>query len=210
MSDAAPLHFTPPLAPEDAARADLYGLVARLFYAPPDGNLLSELRLSAPEPGAGGALTAEGRALAQAWTELVEACAQAFPARLEEEHLQLFAGIGKAEVTPYLSAYLEHAESDRPLARLRGRLAELGLARRDDAVQPEDHIAAVCEVMRWLIAGRKGDLDAQRQFFEEFLRPGAAGFCAAVSACENARFYRHPARLLQAFLDVEHSAFGID
>jgi len=210
VSDAAPLHFTPPLAPEDEARADLYGLLARLFYAPPDGNLLSELRQSAAQAPAAGSLTEEGRVLAQAWAELLEACAQAFPARLEEEHLQLFVGIGRAEVTPYLSAYLGHAESDLPLARLRGRLAELGLARREDAAHPEDHIAAVCEAMRWLIGGRKGDLEAQRRFFEEFLLPGGSRFCAAVSACEHARFYLHPARLLQAFLDVEHKAFGID
>ena len=210
MSDTAAVHFTPPVSPEDAARADLYGLVARLFYAPPDGNLLSELRLAAPQAPAGESLTAEGKALTQAWAGLVEACAQAFPARLEEEHLELFVGVGKAEVTPYLSAYLAHAESDRPLARLRGRLAELGLERREKVVEPEDHISAVCEVMRWLIVGRRAKLDAQRRFFEEYVHPGGSGFCTAVSACEQAKFYRHPARLLQAFLDVEHKAFDID
>lgn len=209
MSDTAAAHFTPPVSPEDAARADLYGLVARLFYAPPDGNLLSELRLPAPQAPAAESLTTEGKALAEAWAGLVEACAQAFPARLEEEHLHLFVGVGKAEVTPYLSAYLGHAESDGPLARLRGRLAELGLARREEAVEPEDHIAAVCEVMRWLIVGQ-GKLDAQRRFFEEYVNPGGSRFCSAVSACEQAKFYRHPARLLQAFLEVESKAFDID
>ena len=40
MSEAAPLKF---VAPEEAARANFYGLIARLFYAAPDTQLISEL-----------------------------------------------------------------------------------------------------------------------------------------------------------------------
>jgi TorA maturation chaperone TorD len=210
MSDAVAMQFMPPVSPEDQARADLYGLLARLFYAPPDANLISELRLAVPPPDDGEPLTAEGDALRAAWAGLAEACISAFPARLEEEHLQLFVGVGKAEVTPYLSAYLVRAESDNPLARLRGQLAEWGLARREDAVEPEDHVSALCETMRWLIVGRKSTLEVQRRFFEDYLVTGASRFCSAVSACDNAKFYRHPANLLQALLDVEHKAFAID
>ena len=210
MSEGVAMQFVPPVSPEDEARADLYGLLARLFYAPPDANLISELRLAVPPPDDGEALTAEGEALRAAWAGLAQACVSAFPARLEEEHMQLFVGVGKAEVTPYLSAYLERSESDNPLARLRGQLSEWGLARREDAVEPEDHVSALCETMRWLIVGRKANLEVQRKFFEDYLRTGASRFCSAVSACENAKFYRHPANLLQALLDVEHKAFGID
>lgn len=203
MSDA-------PVPPEDQARADLYGLLARLFYAPPDANLINELRLAAPPPDDGEALTAEGVALKTAWAELADAAASAFPAQLEEEHLQLFVGVGKAEVTPYLSAYLVRSESDSPLARLRGQLAEWGLARREEAVEPEDHVSALCETMRWLIVGRKAGQEAQRQFFLEYLYTGGSRLCTAVITCGNAGFYRHPAKLLQALLNVEHKAFEID
>jgi TorA maturation chaperone TorD len=209
MSDAA-LQFVPPASPEDQARANLYGLLARLFYAPPDANLISELRFAAPAPADGGTLTAEGDAFGSAWSGLLAACASAFPARLEEEHLQLFVGVGKAEVTPYLSAYIVQSERDAPLARLRGQLAEWGLARRESASEPEDHVAAICETMRWLIVRRKADLEVQRRFFLEYLYTAGLRFCNAVSACENAKFYRYPARLLQAFLDIEHKAFEID
>lgn len=210
MSDAIPMQVVSPVSAEDQARADLYGLLARLFYAPPDANLISELRLAAPPQDDGESLTAEGETLKAAWAELVEACGSAFPARLDEEHLQLFVGVGKAEVTPYLSAYLVRSESDSPLARLRGQLAEWGLARREEAVEPEDHVSALCETMRWLIVGRKAMPESQHRFFDAYLYPGAVRFCSAVSACENAKFYRHPARLLQAFLDVERKAFEID
>jgi len=209
MSDAA-LQVVPPASPEDQARADLYGLLARLFYAPPDANLISELRFAAPAPADGETLTAEGNAFGSAWSGLLAACASAFPARLEEEHLQLFVGVGKAEVTPYLSAYIVQSERDAPLARLRGELAEWGLARRESASEPEDHVATICETMRWLIVRRKADLEVQRRFFLEYLYTAGLRFCSAVSACENAKFYRHPARLLQAFLDIEHKAFEID
>ena len=210
MSDAVAMQFAPPVSAEDQARANLYGLLARLFYAPPDANLISELRLAVPPPDDGESLTAEGEALRAAWAGLAEACGRAFPARIEEEHMQLFVGVGKAQVTPYLSAYLVRSESDSPLARLRGQLAEWGLARREEAVEPEDHVSALCETMRWLIIGRKAKLDEQRQFFLEYLHTGGSRFCSAVSACDDARFYRHPAKLLQALLDVEHKAFDID
>ena len=47
MSDGAPaarpLQFVPTLPPEEVARANFYGLLARLFYAPPDAALLEAL-----------------------------------------------------------------------------------------------------------------------------------------------------------------------
>jgi TorA maturation chaperone TorD len=140
----------------------------------------------------------------------VDACASAFPARLEEEHLQVFVGVGKAQVTPYLAAYSERREGETSLVRLRAQLAEWGLARREEAAEPEDHISGVCETMRWLIVRRKAPLETQRIFFAEHLDAPGVRFCSAVTACEDARFYRHVARLLQALLDLERLQFEID
>ena len=39
MSEAAPLQFVPRLPEPEAARANFYALLARLFYAPPDAGL---------------------------------------------------------------------------------------------------------------------------------------------------------------------------
>lgn len=210
MSESVGMQFVPRVSPEDEARANLYGLLARLFYAPPDAGLIGELRLAAPAAQDGEPLTAEGEALRAAWAALVEACAGADPALLEEEHMQLFVGVGKSEVTPYLSAYVVRSERDTPLAHLRGQLAEWGLARREDAAEPEDHVSGICETMRWLIVGRKASLAVQRKFFEDYLYSGATRFCSAVSSCGNAKFYRYPAALLQALLDLEQKAFDIE
>jgi len=58
------------LAAEEAARAAFYGLLARLFYAPPDTALLEALA------GAGG-LDADEGSLADAWQGVVRAAAVA-------------------------------------------------------------------------------------------------------------------------------------
>jgi TorA maturation chaperone TorD len=210
MTEPVAMQFVPPVSPEDESRANLYGLLARLFYAPPDANLLTELRQAAPPPEEGDGLTAEGAALKTAWADLVAACASAFPARLEEEHFQVFVGVGKAEVTPYMSAYMQRLDGDNPLVRLRGQLADWGLARREGAAEPEDHVSALCETMRWLIVRRKAPLEVQRRLFEDYLYAPGARFCSAVTACEDAKFYRYVAQLLRTLLEVERNAFDIE
>jgi TorA maturation chaperone TorD len=197
------------MTPEDQARAGFYGLLARLFYAPPDANLIAEL-LRAPAPrGEGERPTAQGEALAAAWSALMAACRSAFPALLEQEHLALFVGTGKAQVTPYLSAYLLRFDGDSPLVRLRDHLAAWGIARRSGTPETEDHISGLCETMRWLIGRGEDSLEAQRECFEAYVYPGGISFCDAVSACPDAKFYAPCARLLRAFLEIEHKAFEI-
>src|SRR5207244_10104665 len=86
-----PVHFVPTLSPEDAARADFYALLARLFYAPPDTGLLESLA------GAGELDSAEGD-LAQAWRQLRSAAAATGEAAVREEYDASFVGTGKAPV----------------------------------------------------------------------------------------------------------------
>ena len=186
------------VAPEEAARANLYGLIARLFYAPPDAQLISELRQAPP---------IEGDALGAPWREMVEACASAFPAALEAEHTELFVGTGKTPVTPYLSRYVLKHKGDNPLVDLRQQLAAWGIARREGVPEYEDHISGICETMRFAIAVQQRSAEEQRIFFERFVYPGAIGFCDAVSASNQARFYRLVAAFARAFLEVEKSAF---
>jgi TorA maturation chaperone TorD len=193
---AQPLTF---VAPEELARANLYGLIARLFYSAPDGQLISELVHAQPIEG-----DAE---LAQAWRAMVDACRKAFPVALEQEHTDLFVGTGRAEVTPYLSHYVLKHSSDNPLVDLRQQLAAWGIARRDEVAEYEDHVSAVCETMRFAIAVQQRTHEEQRAFFERFVHRGAIAFCNAVSASANARFYQHVARFTRVFLDIEKAAF---
>ena len=186
---------------EEAARANLYGLIARLFYAAPDPQLISELLNS---PGIEG----EGE-LGAAWREMVEACRTAFPAALEAEHTELFIGTGRAPVTPYLSHYVLRHANDAPLVDLRGQLAAWGIARREGVPEYEDHISGVCETMRFAISVQQRAPEEQKVFFERFVYRGAIGLCDAVSASNQARFYRLVARFARAFFEVEKAAFEI-
>ncbi len=200
MSGSQPLHFVRTLPPEEQARADFYALLARLFYAPPDPALLSAL-------AAGGELRAEEPGLAAAWRELVAAAAQADPEAVRQEYEETFVGTGKAPITLYSSAYLVRYSNDTPLVALRQELAALGLARREEVHEPEDHIAGILEVMRHLIAEREDSLDAQRNFFERWIRPTAERLCDAIERSERTRFYRTVSRLLFELCKIEHTSF---
>jgi len=200
MSGAQPLNFVPTLPPEEAARANLYGVIARLFYAPPDEQLIAELQLASSDAG-------DGSALATSWRAMVDACRSAFPAALRDEHTTLFVGTGRAEVTPYLSHYLARHSSDSPLVELRQLLNSWGIARREGVAEYEDHIAGICETMRFAISVQQRSPDEQKMLFDRFLYRGASAFCSAVSASKDARFYRLVASFAQAFFDIEKTAF---
>ena len=190
------------LDPEEAARANLYGLVSRLFYAPADPNLLAEISRADPS----GAADENSGALPAAWHDLRQACRGAFPPLVRQEFDTLFIGVGKAEVTPYLSAYAEPSAPDRYLVRLRDQLAAWPLARRDSVFEVEDHISGVSDVMRWLVASGH-PLAEQRGFFDTYVYPGGVPFCVAVQKAVSAAFYKPVAIFAAAFFEVERAAF---
>ncbi|MBI3045764.1 MAG: molecular chaperone TorD family protein [Betaproteobacteria bacterium] len=188
--------------PEELARANLYGLVSRLFYAPADPNLLAEISRS----GQAGEGQVDGSGLVAAWRNLQDACRNAYPAIVRQEYDSLLVGVGKAEVTPYLSAYAEPSAPDRYLVRLRGELAAWGLSRRERVFEVEDHISGVSDVMRCLIEGRY-PLEEQQRFFESFVYHGAVAFCVAVQNAASANFYKQVASFAGAFFELEKAAF---
>jgi len=183
------------IAPEEQARANLYGLLARLFYAPPDAALLKAV--------AGETLEGD---LAASWQNLAGAAAAADPEAVREEYETAFIGTGKAPVTLYTTAYSIRHPSEAPLAELRGELARLGLARRAGAYEPEDHIAALCDTMRHLVAKQK-DLDIQRGFFSRWLFLPIEPLCVAIERSDKTSFYKHVARFTRQFCTLEHMAF---
>jgi TorA maturation chaperone TorD len=190
----------PELQPEDEARAALYGLIARLFYAAPDEGVLAQLLHS-------NAFEGSQEPIALAWRDMVATAKTAFPVVLENEHTELFVGTGKAEVTPYLTHYTIKYATDNPLVEMRQQLKRWGMARRETANEPEDHIAGLCEAMRFAIAVQHRGDEEQKEYFERFLYRGAIAFCDAVSASPKAVFYRLVARFARAFFELEREAF---
>jgi TorA maturation chaperone TorD len=188
------------LAGEEAARANLYALIGRLFYDAPDELLLATISRSDLEGDDG--------PLGAAWRELREACRIAFPVVLKQEFENLFVGVGKSEVTPYTSHYVKTASPDHHLVRLRELLGNLELARRDAASEPEDHISGVCDVMRYLVSSG-ASFDQQDMFFNEFVCPAVESICDAIQHSPNAAFYRCVAQLSLQFMALEKAAFEL-
>jgi TorA maturation chaperone TorD len=181
---------------EEQARANLYGLLARLFYAPPDAALLKAIA----------GQTLEGD-LAGPWQGVASAAASADPEAVREEYETAFIGTGKAPVTLYTTAYSIRYSNETPLADLRGELTRLGLARRAGAYEPEDHVAALCDTMRHLVAEQKRDLEEQRRFFNKWIHPTAGPLCAAIERSDKTSFYKPVARFATSFFDLEQTAF---
>ena len=193
---------SPAIDPEDEARAAFYGLIAQLFYAPPNQGVLAQV-LNA------GVFEGGDTGLALHWRELTERCRTAFPVLLENEHTELFIGTGKAAVTPYLIHYLAERSTDNPLVQLRKQLAEWGISRRERVTEPEDHVSTVCETMRFVIAVQHRSLEEQKAFFDRFVYEGGVAFCDAVVASARADFYRPVAAFAGEFFRLERNAFDM-
>jgi len=187
------------MAAEEQARANFYALLARLFYAPPDAALLKAISVEKVE--------GEEASLAGAWAELAQAAAQADPEAVREEYETAFIGTGKAPVTLYTTAYTIRYSNEAPLAELRGDLATLGLGRRAEVREPEDHIAALCDTMRHLVAAQKKDLEEQRRFFNRWIQPAIDPLCGAIEGSDKTTFYKWVARFAGRFCTLEHMAF---
>ena len=187
------------LAPEEAARANFYALLANLLYQPPDARLIAAL---AESPG----LAADDQRVSQAWAELCGAARDAQPDAVRDEFDSAFVGTGRAPVTVYAGAYSARYTNEVPLAELRDELRHLGFARRAEVGEPEDHISALLELMRHLIAQGTG-LEEQKRVFERWIRPIAEPLCTAIESSEHTRFYKHVARFANSFLALEQYAF---
>jgi TorA maturation chaperone TorD len=191
---------------EETARAEVYGLLAQMFYAPPAPELIAELQIAVTDaPVTGGYLE-------EPWRALVGAARATDAARIAQEYEALFGGVGKPEVYLYGSHYLSGFLNEKPLAQLRATLAELGLARDDAMPETEDHFAYVCEVMRYLIAGDDvavANLTHQRTFFADHVQPWSGALCDAIEQHPKAHFYGVLAAFTRAFLSVETQGFDM-
>jgi TorA maturation chaperone TorD len=198
--EATPVSVPPYVAPEDQARAEFYALLARLWYAAPDGALLRGIAEAPDAVGEG-----EQRVLAEAWRELREAAARTDAEAARDEYDAAFVGTGRAEVSLYSSYYLVPTARERVLVALRDELAELGLARAGATHEPEDHFAALCEIMRHLIESGSTDAALQRQqkLFTTYMNRAYNPLTNQVMASTKTSFYKYVARFTKAFCDIE-------
>jgi TorA maturation chaperone TorD len=199
------------LEPEDEARADFYALLARLYAKAPDAPLLAAIAAAGPLGGDAGAEDVNG--ICAAWDSLRAASAQAAAEAVADEYQALFVGVGKSEISLYATHYLG-PQSGRPLAEIRAALAALGLARRPEQSEFEDHLSVLLETMRMLVAGdadrRPASIAEQKAFCERHLLPWVFDCCGAITQNSVAKFYQRVASYTGSFLAIERDSFAIE
>lgn len=211
-----PVNFVrDPVGDEDLARANHYALISRLFHAAPDATLLEMLAASGDWPlDSEDTPSFEAMLMARAWNALSAAAAAMDAAAAQDEFDALFGGVGRPAVVVFGSFHLTGFVNEKPLARLRDDLAALGLQRSGGESQPEDHVAALADVMRLLLTDASRDADeraaAQDHFFATHIEPWYGALFDALDLAPDANFYRRAGQYARCFLDIEAAARQID
>lgn len=186
-----------PVAEEQVYRAGAYRLLAVLLRQTPERNVLEHISQLA-------AVKDQSDELAIAMSMLGLAAHDREPQHIDEEFHALFIGLGRGELLPHGSWYLTGFLMEKPLALLRDDLALLGYERTAETHEPEDHVAALCEVMAMLISDGHL-LQSQASFFEAHLATWMDRFFNDLSQAKHAVFYRAVGRFGRAFIDLEQN-----
>jgi TorA maturation chaperone TorD len=147
--------------------------------------------------------------LAPAWDSLAKAAGEARPESLEDEYHALFIGLGRGELVPYASWYLTGFLMEKPLAQLRAELRDLGFTRQEGVVEPEDHAAAVCEVMAMTIMENRLSFPEQSEFFANHLGSWLPRFFQDLEQAESAVFYAAVGGFGARLMAVEQQYFAM-
>ncbi len=188
---------------EDLLRADLYDFLAAFLARPPSGVLLTQSM----------ALEGDDSEIGRGFVALARLAESIDVSDAQREFNALFIGVGRGELIPHGSYYLTGFLNEKPLARLRTDMAELGIEREQEVHEPEDSIASLCEMMAGLIRGRFGDpadLAAQKKFFEVHLAPWAEHFFKDLESAESSVLYAPVGTIGRVFMGIEHDAIRME
>lgn len=188
------------ISEEDELRANAYGLLASLLARAPNAEFLEKL----------GGLKGDASAMGQEFSRLGECARTMTVSEISDEYQALFIGLGRGEILPYGSYYLTGFLNEKPLARLRNSMAELGIGRDPSVKEPEDHIAALMDMMAGMITGRFGqpaDLGVQKQFFDSHIGNWAPHMFSDLEKAKGAVFYKPVGAIGRLFMEIEQAAF---
>jgi len=180
-------------------RAQTYALLASLLVKAPEQALLDNLaaiEVTEPESPMG-----------KQWLQLIEACKQIDIELIHDEYQALFIGVTHGELMPYGSYYQTGFLMEEPLAVLRTDLARLGLERQEGTAEPEDHIAAQCDVMRLILTAEGTPVVTADEFFNQHIKPWALQFFSDLTKAKNAQFYRSIGLFGEQFISMERRLF---
>lgn len=177
-------------------RSSTYRLLAHLMSGAPTAELLASLAEQI-QPGG------QDREIDRAWSALRDAARDHDAGQWRREYNALFVGVGEGELTPYGSFYICGKVMDKPLAKLRGALRMLGIERQPGAVEPEDHVAGVCEVLALLAEDPDMSVEGQHSFYQAHVQGWLPRFFKDLDRAASANAYRSVAALGVAFLALD-------
>ena len=183
-------------------RASSYALLAALLANPPSDELLAQLQKIEADKN-------DAKDIINAWSMLRLAAEMNKAEAINDEYYALFIGIGRGELVPYASWYLTGFLMEKPLAHLRSRLSELGYERQEDVKEPEDHVAALCEVMSQLILDDDTDFETEQLFYNDFIDNWMGRFFHDLQHTKTTGFYCAVGQLGESILDIEKRYFSM-
>lgn len=191
---------------DNGARAALYGALSHLFFSAPSPTFLQQIAASRD------AISNDASPLALAWGELCDTAGRADARVVRGEFDEVFVSTGKPPVSLYASSYMAGRLRGQLLAELREELARMGYARAEESTEFEDHLSALCDVMRGLIvdeADPAAAFAAQQLFFRDYLAPWFNKVCTAINDSGQTAFYRPVAAFAHAFFTNESEYFEL-
>jgi TorA maturation chaperone TorD/DNA-binding transcriptional regulator YdaS (Cro superfamily) len=193
----------PVIPEEDRWRSQIYALLGRSLARRPDTALLTAL----------GQLKGDATPMGQALARLAELAHATSVERAQDEYDALFIGLPRGELVPYASFYRTGFLYERPLAKLRGDMTQLGFARAEGIHEPEDHMGALCELMSLLISGGEGrgpaELATQERLFRQHIAPWGERFFTDLEQAPSARLYQPLGSVGRLFMTIETQAFAL-
>lgn len=180
-------------------RANYYYLLSKLLSEPPTEDTLSSVALyGVPNSDANNSFLFTLNALADAARTKHDIQA------LDDEYHDLFIGVGRGELVPYGSWYITGMLMDKPLSLIRQDLKALGIERIKNNREPEDHAAALFDIMGILIeCDDEYQFKAQQTMFKRHLRPWIRRFFKDLAAARKANFYKKVGEFGVEFIDFE-------
>jgi TorA maturation chaperone TorD len=188
---------------EDQLRADMYSFLASLLRSEPSADLVEQLTL----------LKSDNTPIGNAIKVLAKLASSLDLHEIRDEYVKIFIGVGRGEILPFASYYLTGFLKDKPLAKLRNDMKEIGIEMSADVKEPEDHIASLFDIMSGLILGkfdRKFSITEQRDFFNKHLAPWVELLMRDIEASKIAVFYAPVGTLGREFIEIERSSFKMD
>ena len=188
---------------EDQLRADMYSFLANLLRAEPSAELVNQLtKLESDESPIGKSIKT-----------LSKLASSLDLPTIRDEYVRIFIGVGRGEILPFASYYLTGFLKDKPLAKLRNDMKEIGIQLAENVKEPEDHIASLFDMMSGLIVGKfskKFSIGEQKEFFNKHLAPWVDLLMRDIESSRIAVFYSPIGTIGREFMEIERSSFSMD